>query len=140
MLKGKVLGLDYGQKRIGLAIGDLEQKIAVPKGFLIIKKHKEALQKIKKLCLENQIVLIVLGLPYLLDRQETKTTQKIKQFGEVLAKKTQIKVNFMDETLSTFEAEESMSNFKKDKKDKTSGERDCLSAAIILERWFKGKF
>lgn len=126
MKKGKVLALDYGTKRIGLASGDLEHKIAFPRDIILNKG--DAIKRIFDLCKELDIVLVVVGWP--LQMQEKRPVNpvmpQLKQFVKKL-EKMGLKVTLLDERLSSFEAK------------KLTGESrnvDAHAAQIILQRYF----
>ena len=87
----KVLGIDYGDKHIGLAIGDYELKVAAPRGEV------GTLQEVCDLLDEEDISKVVIGLPLSLDRKETKQTKKVRDF----TKKFQVPVEFVDETYTS---------------------------------------
>ncbi|MFA6089783.1 MAG: Holliday junction resolvase RuvX [Candidatus Woesearchaeota archaeon] len=131
----KVLGVDYGKKRIGLAVTDEQRLLVFPKDAVFVNNEKDALEALNAICKENKISLIVIGLPLLLDGRKTSQTKEVISFAKKLQDFTNLSVEFVDETLSTFEAEEMMEDFKKEKKKKNSGEKDILSAQIILKRW-----
>jgi len=135
----KILGLDYGKKRIGLAITDPDRTMVFLRDALQVKSEKQVFEYLKNFCQAEQISLIIIGLPYLLDMRETNQTKEIKNFGEKLRKITNLQIEYVDETLSSFESDEILENFPKDKIKKSSGLKDSLSAKIILERWM-GKF
>lgn len=126
MKKGKVLALDYGTKRIGLASGDLEHKIAFPRD--IISNKGDALKRIFDLCKELDIVLVVVGWP--LQMQEERSVNPImpelKRFVERL-EKMGLKIQLLDERLSSFEAKELTGE---------SRNVDAHAAQIILQRYF----
>ena len=128
MKKGKVLALDYGASRIGLATGDLEHKIAFPRD--IIENKGDAVERILNLCKELDIVLVVVGLPLQMqeNRQENPILKELNKFVEKL-KQAGLKVTFLDERLSSFEAKEMTGE---------SRNVDAHAAQIILQRYFDG--
>ncbi len=119
----KALGIDYGEKRIGLAISDESQTLARE---LDILSPKEFWWQVGKLISDQQISLIVLGWPLNMDGGETQKTLEVKDFKEKLEKLTEIKVEIMDERLSSQMAEH-ISGSKKN--------LDSLAAQILLQNY-----
>lgn len=126
MKKGKVLALDYGTKRIGVASGDLEHKIAFPRDVILNKG--DVASRIADLCKELDVVLVVVGWP--LQMQEERSVNPImpelKRFVERL-EKMGLKIQLLDERLSSFEAKELTGE---------SRNVDAHAAQIILQRYF----
>jgi putative Holliday junction resolvase len=98
----KVLGIDYGEKRIGLAISDETRTFARE---LDILSPKEFWSSVNQLIENHQIIKIVVGWPLNMSGQETKKTLEVKSFKEKLEKQLKITVEIMDERLSSQMAE-----------------------------------
>ncbi|MBI5753818.1 Holliday junction resolvase RuvX [Candidatus Peregrinibacteria bacterium] len=133
MEKGKVLALDYGKKRIGFASGDLEIGIAFPRMVLENKGIDFVLAKIRDICRDLEVKVIVVGLPLSMqeDQRENMILKDVKAFVEKLKEVfNDLEVVLFDERLSSFEAEELMREYKMD------GPDDDLAAQIILQRFF----
>jgi len=77
----RILGIDFGTKKIGLAFADVDIKIAMPGDIIYFSNKKELMEKIKKINQEKEIVKVVIGLPLSLDFQETEISQKAREFG-----------------------------------------------------------
>ena len=124
---GKILGIDYGEKRIGLAISDesvtfaREMDILSPKEFWI---------KINQIIAENEVGKIVLGWPLNMSGQETKKTQEVKDFKLKVERVTTLPVDVIDERLSSVMA----SKLPGGKKDV-----DSLAAQILLQNYLDKK-
>lgn len=135
-----ILGIDYGTKRIGLAIADENLQIPLPLKSIEYSKEKmeDVFKKIKKICDENEISLIVLGIPLSFNFKETSICEKIKEFGEELEKYTQRKVSYQNEILTTDEAIKIQESFdaKRKRKYRSGSNLDSQSAALILESYF----
>jgi len=131
MTKSKILSLDYGNKRIGLAISDINQEIAFPRDFLV--NDKKILENIKTLCDEEGVKLILIGLPKHMDGKETEQTDLTRLFGDKLQEFCEgIEVKYCDERLTTYQAYDKVSFFGvKEKAQKN--EQDSVAAQIILE-------
>jgi putative Holliday junction resolvase len=139
MQKGKVLALDYGKKRVGLATGDFEFGIAFPREVILNNGISDLIEKIVSFCDEFQVSLIVVGLPLNMDFEEIENDMvtEVRYFVSELRKQLNddIEVRFLDERLSSFEAKELM-NDAKSIGDKKSFGKDAYAAQIILQRFF----
>lgn len=123
----KVLGIDFGLKKIGLAF--TEGYLAEPLGVIRIKKEKNnLLRQINFLCQKKAIEKIVIGLP------ESGLVGKIKKFGSDLAKITGLPVVYQAETLTTKDALAKMKEAGLKRKAKKKKE-DAIAAALILQGW-----
>lgn len=119
----KVLGIDYGEKRIGLAISDESQTLAREFGILPPKKF---FREISDLITEQQVSRIVLGWPTNLSGHETKKTQEVKKFKAEIERQTGLPVYTIDERFTSVMA-----------KHLPGGERDVdsLAAQILLQNY-----
>lgn len=125
----RVLGLDIGEKRIGVAKVDSDTKIAVPIGF--IERDGSEWQEIGRLMRLNGTNFIVLGLPRSNEGNETKQSIYARNFAKMLAEKIpDAKIRLQDESLTSVVAEERL---KARKKKYEKGEIDAEAATIILE-------
>ena len=120
----KYLGIDWGEKRIGLALGDSETGIATP--FKVVGSINEILEIIKS----EDINSVVVGRPISIVNQELVImNQKYNNFIGKLKEKTNIPVEFFDERLSS-KAADALSGNKK-----TKAARDAVAAMIILQSY-----
>jgi putative Holliday junction resolvase len=119
----KYLGIDYGTKRIGVAISDENGEYAFPK--TILDRH-QALQEIVLLCTQESIGAIVIGYSVASNGIENEVTQKAAQFKEKVAEATHLPVHFEREDYSSVEAHRYQIK---------AGNRDDSAAAIILQRY-----
>lgn len=119
------LGIDFGEKRIGLACADTKTRIACP--FITIANNKDFLSRIVKIIEEKQIIAIIMGLPRNLSNKETEQTKRVRNFADQLFKVTKIKVIWQDEAGTSKQVrEEHRGNIAK-------GDIDREVAAIILQ-------
>ena len=125
----RIIGLDVGEKRIGVAKVDSSTKIAVPVGFLLANGTEW--QEIVKIANLNNTNFFVLGLPRSNEGNETQQTLYVRSFARTLAKMIPgAKIRFQDESLTSVEAE---SRLKSRKKKYEKGDIDAEAAAIILQ-------
>src|SRR5580700_4054407 len=106
----RTLAIDYGQRRIGLAISDSGGKLATPLQVLNVNSQANAIQAIAQLAKKEDVQRIVVGLPLNMDGTTGPAAKSTMEFGRTLAAQTQREVLFVDERLSSFEAEQALSN------------------------------
>lgn len=108
-----ILGIDYGQKRIGLAWVQEGLNVVLPYGVIAA----DNLAALYTLIRDEGIHKVVIGLPLTLeDGSENKNTKRVRAFGEALAKETGLPVAFVDERLSSAEADEMGGEASRDEK------------------------
>ncbi len=132
----RYLAIDYGTKRTGLAICDVDETIASP--LTVIHGQKGLLEKIAKLVEAEDVGAIVLGLPLNMDDSQGLQAKLVLKFAEKLRKSLSILIHLQDERLSSFSAEEKLSSAgikKTAKKDRL----DAIAAAEILEAFLEQK-
>lgn len=124
----QILGIDYGRKKVGLAIGDTESRLAQPLKILRYLSLKEVEEEIGRIVRDQKIEKIVLGVP------DGEIERESRKFGENLKKALNISIEYTDETLSTKEAQ-SLSIQAGIKRKKRKGMEDAYSASLILQSW-----
>ena len=133
-----ILGIDYGQKYIGYAIGNDITYSSSTQGTIIYTNQKKLFQEIQDLVNEWEIKLIILGLPINMDDTESKMSKEVRSFQKKIEKALNIECKLHDERLSSFEAKQQMDIIKKNNKQTNPG-IDALAAQVILESWLRGK-
>ncbi len=130
----RLLGIDLGSKRIGLAISDPSGTMAYSLGVIHRKGIGDVLGKIKEFIDEREIGEIVLGLPLRMDGKESAGSQKAREFAAILEDAFSIPVHLVDESLSTVQAEEILleADLSRKKRKKVI---DGLAAAVILQSY-----
>jgi putative Holliday junction resolvase len=128
----RILGLDLGEKRIGVALSDPLQIIA--SAFTVVERTTDeaAIRQIIDLGRENEVERIVVGMPRSLDGSLGKQAQAVQSFVDLLKEHTQLPVVAWDERLSTVAADRTMLEIGM-KRDKRKKRRDSLAAAFILQ-------
>ncbi len=129
-----IIGLDIGNKRIGVAFGYEELKQAFPKEAINIENAISTLMDIIR---KENIKKCVIGLALNENNEETTISKDTREFAKILKGACHdIEILFVDEYLSSVEAKERLNIKSKDKKTRESGIVDSYSACIILERYF----
>ncbi|KAA3639368.1 MAG: Holliday junction resolvase RuvX [Proteobacteria bacterium] len=131
-----VLGIDYGHKRIGLAIGQDLTNTANP--LKVIANNQDTLNQLQQVIAEWHIDLIVLGLPLTMDGEEQTLTRQVQKFAKKLKNLTQLPIVYCDERLTSYEAERGFQQQRQQqtRKAKHKNNLDAEAAAIILQSWF----
>ena len=122
----KILGLDIGEKRIGIAISDRDEKISAPYG--IIDNDSNFKTNIEKIINEYNIKKIVIGMPYTLKGDIGTQARKVIQFVKENINFENVDIDYFDERFTSSIPEYEIKKSKMKKKD-----IDKLSAAIILQ-------
>jgi len=132
----RYLAIDYGAKRVGLAICDPAETIASPLG--VIEGQKDLSSKIAEVVKKENVEAIVLGLPLNMDDSTGPQAKLVFQFAERLERHLDIPVHFQDERLSSFIAEEKLApaDFSRKKKKK---HLDAVAAAEVLQAFLEQK-
>lgn len=130
-----ILGVDFGNKRIGLSLAQTLTRSAT--ALTTIPNNPEFWPELNKIISEWQVSRVVIGLPLDLDGEEQEITRQVKNFGKKVNKKTKLKVDYMDERLTSFEAERQFQNQRAGQlsKAKHKSKIDAIAAQIILQSW-----
>ncbi|MFN3550281.1 MAG: Holliday junction resolvase RuvX [Endomicrobiia bacterium] len=128
----KILAIDYGEKKIGLAISDELGLCANPYG--VIRNTKDVFKKIKEISENNKIKKILVGIPYW--DKPSKIVDKIKEFVENLKKEINIEIELFNEFYSTKIAEEKICSIGK-KYKKVKNKIDSYAACVILQEYLE---
>ena len=127
----KVMALDIGTKRIGIALSDYLLILANGHSYIKRQPENEAIETIQKIAKENNVQKIVVGVPFNMDNSEGNQAKDCKDFA---SKIKNYEIIFEDERLTSDMAEENLRNKRIDfRKDK--GLVDIESACIILEQY-----
>ena len=132
MLDGRIMGLDVGDKTIGVAVSDLMGLTA--QGVKTIKRvgKKKDIEALKEIIKERQVNKIVSGLPKNMNGTLGPQGEKVIKFCELLEEETGIKIEYWDERLSTVAAERTLiqGNVRRENRN---GVIDMVAAVIILQ-------
>ncbi|RMG89046.1 MAG: Holliday junction resolvase RuvX [Chloroflexi bacterium] len=131
---GRILALDLGEKRIGVAVSDPTQTIASSYGVLKRKSRREDFARIAHIVAEQKAVLLVVGLPITLSGVEGQKATWVRDYTAELSQHLDIPCVFWDESLTTVQAEQSLR--MRGIRGKKARERvDAVAAAFILQSY-----
>ncbi len=131
------LGLDIGEKRIGVAISDSEEILASPLETITYRDEEQAINAINGLVKKYNIERIVVGLPYSLNGEIGFQAIKVQEFIEKLRESISVDVHFQDERLTTVTASNMLIEAGV-KKSKRKEKIDAAAATIILQAYLDG--
>lgn len=129
---GRLLGVDYGAKRIGLAITDADRLLATPWGVVKRKDDRSAARQIARICQREEVAGLVVGEPRGLDGARGEAADKARRFAERLARTAELPVTLVNEALTSVEAERRLGE-SGSLPAATSGRVDAVAAQILLE-------
>jgi len=134
---GRSLGIDFGERRLGLAMSDPSGMIAQPLPVLTRRIGKRApVQAILELAQQHEIETFVIGLPLDLAGEETAWTAEVRSFGDKLAQRSGKPVYYVDERLTSVRAERTIRSLGLKKSERERKDRiDAASAVLILQSW-----
>jgi putative holliday junction resolvase len=134
----RVIGLDLGEVRIGVAVSDPEGRVAVPAGTILVKGPPADLKAVAALVRENEAEAVVVGHPRSLSGERGAAARHAEGFAEGLRMILDVPVHLQDERLSTVEAERGLRAAGARSRDRRRVV-DQAAAAVILQGWLDGR-
>ena len=136
MQRHRKMGIDYGDKRIGIALSDLLCIISSPYEVYPNKGKEDALKHIDKIIKENDVDEVALGLPLNMDGTEGERAKIHREFGQSLEQYSKVKVHFIDERLTSAEAEDILisGGVRREKRKELI---DKIAAQLILQTFIE---
>src|SRR5690606_11801285 len=132
------LGLDLGEKRIGLAVSDEEARIAFPAGFLVRQGRRRDLEALGALIRERGIGGAVVGLPLHMDGRRGPEAEAAERFARALAAAASIPVELLDERWTSVAAERALAETgRRVAQRRGRGEVDAIAATLLLSTWLE---
>ena len=129
----RILAIDYGRRRIGLAISDELALTASPLPVMQRKNRRDDFRRLQKLLGEYQVGLVLVGKPVHLSGRQSEMAEEASRFAKRLAKDLGVKVDLLDERLTSWEAEQ-ISKATRGSKNKKQ-HLDSTAAAILLREY-----
>ncbi len=131
-IKGKLLGVDFGDKRTGLAISDDRQTVASGIDQISVGGMQKTADAVARIAVERGVVAVVVGLPVNMDGSHGPRAQHCEKFAGELMRRLTVPVAMMDERMTTMAASRYL-NETDTRGQKRKGVIDTLSAQIILQ-------
>lgn len=153
----RILAVDYGRARVGLAIADVAAGLPQPLGVLVRINRNEDMRRLRELVREHNVKQIVVGLPLRLDGTHGEMAEEAERFGQRVQKQIGVRVEMVDERLTSWEAERLLEEFagrilhapmplratresiEKRRKKQEEGKHsvDAIAAAVILRDYLE---
>nr|WP_321258178.1 Holliday junction resolvase RuvX [uncultured Pseudodesulfovibrio sp.] len=132
----RALGIDFGLKRVGLAVSDRTGTLVSPFKTIVRTSRNALFDELQEIIQNESIETVVVGLPLSLDGEDTLTTRQARNFAESLGRRIEQPIHLMDERLTSAEAEEELNAAGLyGKKRKMT--LDSQAAVIILRSWIE---
>jgi len=130
----RILALDHGTRRIGVAVSDETKTIAQPLEYIPADPYPAFAARLKELLAKQEVELILLGMPRNMDGTYGPAAQKVQAFAEALKAETSIPIKLMDEQLTSVMANRVLiqGNVRRDKRKEKV---DKMAAAILLQSY-----
>jgi putative holliday junction resolvase len=129
----RILAVDFGERRIGLATSDASRRLATPRRTLSRRDDDTAIDEILRFCGEEEVGMILLGIPRSPEGVESPFAARIRSFGRKLSGRTEIPIRFHEETLTSDEALRRLP---------TGSAREAVdrtAAAVLLEDYLRDR-
>ena len=130
----RIIGIDYGEVRVGISLSDLTQTIATPFRTISYKNFDDLLTQLKEIIIANEVDKLVVGVPYNMKGEDTKQTLKVKEFISSLESNLSYDIALIDERLSSIEAEKTMHKMNI-KTGHNKSDIDKIAASVILQEY-----
>lgn len=136
----RVLGIDYGERRIGVALSDPTGTLASPLETLQRRTGKRPpLVRLEEVARGHGVERLVVGLPLDLRGNETPWCAEVRAVGDELARRLEVPVAYVDERMTSVRAERAVRSvgLRKSRREE-KGRVDAAAAALILQAWLDG--
>jgi putative Holliday junction resolvase len=134
-LPGRILAIDFGLKRAGLAVSDPMQIIASALDTVTYKSRRELLRCLVEVIRKKEITKVVIGLPRHMNGREGEMAQTVRQLMDELAGLVTVPIVAWDERLSSVQAERALREMGVRARDTKRGDVDRLAAVFILQSY-----
>lgn len=134
--KGRLLGVDVGERRVGIAVSDETQTIASP--IAKVDRGKTEMKELRRVVADYNIVEIVVGLPTGMSGREGSQASDVRDFAEAIGEALELDVSFWDERLTSVQAERALieaGHGRKKRRDLI----DSVAAAIMLQSFLDAR-
>lgn len=137
----RILGIDYGERRVGLAVSDPTATIAQPLDTLKRRRGKRPpVAPIARVAAEQEVAAIVLGLPLTPEGEDSDWTREVRAFGQALEERTGLEVALQDERMTSVRAQRAVRSIGLPKQKREEKERvDAAAAVLILQAYLDAR-
>jgi putative Holliday junction resolvase len=133
----RVLGIDFGERRIGLALSDPTGTLAFPLATLTRRAGKRPpLAALQNVVRENEVETLIVGLPLTLQGEDSEWTCAVREMAEALSRRTGLPLHLVDERFTSARAEKAIRSLGLPRKKREDKARvDAAAAVLILQGW-----
>jgi putative holliday junction resolvase len=129
----RILAIDYGRRRIGLALSDELGLTAQPLATLVRKNRRDDLRRLREICTARGVARIIVGYPLHMTGAAGEMADEAARFAARLKKELGIVVELVDERLTTWEADQLMAELKPSSRRKRTHTDDVAAAVLLRE-------
>jgi len=130
----RTLGVDYGERRVGLAVSDELGMLALPLDILPVQSSKQVIRDVLRLCQEKQVSVIVVGLPLNMNGSRGPAVEAVERFVQELRRQGDLPVEVWDERMSSRLVERMLIDADVSR-SRRKGLVDKLAAQVILQSY-----
>lgn len=130
---GRMMALDYGRRRIGVAVSDETGMLARPLAVVVRENRRADMRKLRELMRDQGVKKVIVGHPVMLDGIAGEMAEETARFAKRIEKECGVKVELVDERLTSWAAEQIQSELG------TKGEVDAVAAAVMLREYLSKK-
>ena len=134
---GRILALDYGRKRIGLAISDELRLTARPLATLTRTNRQNDFRRLREVCRGQEIARIIVGHPVHMTGEASPMADEAARFTERLRKEIGVEVELLDERLTSWEAKQTVGETRSSSRRKRREPLDDVAAAVLLRDYLE---
>ncbi|MBQ3302251.1 MAG: Holliday junction resolvase RuvX [Eggerthellaceae bacterium] len=134
----RIMALDIGEKRVGIAVCDPGERIASPVCVLPAQEVRSCARSFKSVLEDWEPELLLCGLPYTLSGEEGPQAQRVREFASDVGKQCGLNIEFADEWLSSVEAKRSLREKGLSEKS-MRGKVDMIAASLFLQAWLDAR-
>ena len=134
----RALGIDFGLKRVGLAVSDRTATLVSPYKTIERSTRDKLFDELMEIIHKEAVETIVVGLPLSMDGEDTLTTRQARNFAQSLGRRTELPIHLMDERHTSAQAEEEL-NAANVRGKKRKMALDSQAAVIILRSWLENE-
>jgi putative Holliday junction resolvase len=139
---GRILSIDFGTRRIGLAISDPGRILGMPFRTVVNEDQAEAIREIAAICREEEVDHLLLGYPLGRDGGPTALGREVDAFAAELEKASGLSLERSDERFTSTEAEDVLrqlgrSGRHRNRRERKNGSKDQVAAALLLQDWIQ---
>ncbi len=127
----RILAVDFGEKRIGLATSDATGSLATPRQTLQRRRDEATLEELERFCRDEEIGLVIFGIPRSPSGVESPFAARIRSFAEKFERRTGLPLRFHEETLTSDEAARRLA------RPASREKLDPMAAAVLLEDYLQ---